>query len=106
MRSRYIYSPQGDLIYAIERGVVTTDKREQNQQDSAMIMPDIQPYRSMIDGSVITSRSVHKEHLRQHGCVEIGNDSSIRNVKPKPLSSPPGLKETIIRTANEKLRRL
>jgi len=106
MRSRYIYNPQGELIYAIERGVVTCDKREQNQSDSAMVMLDIQPYRSMIDGSLITSRSVHREHLRQHGCVEIGNDSSIRNVKPKPLNSPAGLKETIIRVANEKLRRI
>lgn len=37
------------------------------------IMSDIQPYRSIIDGSVITSRSRHREHLRQHGCIEVGD---------------------------------
>ena len=39
------------------------------------IMPDIQPYQSMVDGSIITSRSRHREHLRQHRCVEVGNDA-------------------------------
>ena len=38
------------------------------------IMPDIQPYQSMADGSMITSRSQHRAHLRQHNCVEIGNE--------------------------------
>ena len=40
-----------------------------------MIMPDIKPYRSMIDGSEISSRSQHRAHLRQHGCQEIGNET-------------------------------
>lgn len=70
-----------------------------------MVMPDIQPYKSMIDGSLITSRSRHREHLRAHNCIEVGNDSSVLNPKRRPLQSPPGLKETLIRVANEKLRR-
>lgn len=67
------------------------------------IMPDIAPYKSMIDGSVITSRSHHRAHLKAHGCIEIGNDSGLYKQR-KPLESPPGLKETLIRVANEKLR--
>lgn len=39
-----------------------------------IVMPDIQPYKSMADGSMITSRSHHREHLRQHNCIEIGNE--------------------------------
>jgi len=39
-----------------------------------IIMPDIQPYQSMADGSMITSRSQHRAHLRQHNCIEIGNE--------------------------------
>lgn len=39
-----------------------------------MVIPDIQPYTSMIDGSQITSRSSHREHLRAHNCVEVGNE--------------------------------
>ena len=40
-----------------------------------IVMPDIQPYQSMADGSMITSRSQHREHLRAHNCIEIGNES-------------------------------
>lgn len=40
-----------------------------------LIMPDIDPYQSMITGEMITSRSRHREHLRQHGCEEVGNET-------------------------------
>ncbi len=46
-----------------------------------MIMRDIQPYKNMIDGRIITSRSEHRELLRRHNCVEVGNDTS--HMKPK-----------------------
>lgn len=69
------------------------------------IMPDIQPYRSMIDGSIIPSRSRHREHLRAHNCVEVGNDSSLTRPR-QPIQSPPGLKKTLIEVANAKLRRI
>jgi hypothetical protein len=38
------------------------------------VIKDIDPYVSQIDGSLITSRSQHRDHLRQHGCVEVGNE--------------------------------
>lgn len=53
-----------------------------------LIMPDIAEYTSMITGERITSRSRHREHLREHGMVELGNDSSVMNAKPKPIPSP------------------
>jgi len=66
-----------------------------------MIMRDIQPYISQADGSLITSRSRHREHLRAHNCFEIGNET--KYLKPKPIVSPPGLKDVIIRATNEVL---
>ena len=66
-----------------------------------MVMKDIAPYRSMVDGSLITSRSKHREHLRAHNCIEIGNET--KYLQPKPLTSPPGLKETIILATDEVL---
>jgi hypothetical protein len=42
--------------------------------DSVQIMSDISPYRSMIDGRMVTSRSEHRTHLRDHGCIEVGNE--------------------------------
>ena len=103
MRSRYIYN-KGEVVYAEERGVVTKNELEQVNDAGYMVMPDIQPYKSMIDGSMITSRSVHRSHLKQHGCVEVGNDSSLR-AKPKPKAPPPGLKDEIIRAVNQVMSR-
>ena len=48
------------------------------------VMPDIAPYQSMLTGELINSRSRHREHLRERGYVEVGNDSSL-NAPPKPI---------------------
>ena len=63
--------------------------REDSSEDKAstpMIMLDIQPYTSMVDGSTITSRSKHREHLRQHNCIEIGNEK-MQNTPPPPSNN-------------------
>ena len=49
--------------------------------DGPQIMLDINPYKSMVDGSMITSRSKHREHLRKHNCIEIGNET-MQNTPP------------------------
>ena len=92
MRTRYIQQSNGHLVQVDEKW--TAEPRSEYH-----IMPDIQPYRSMIDGREVTSRSKHREHLRANGCFEVGNDSSLK-ATPKPLQSPPGLKEKIIRAVN------
>jgi hypothetical protein len=43
-------------------------------RETAMVMSDIDPYISQVDGSVIESRSKHKAHLKQHRMIELGND--------------------------------
>ena len=91
MRKRYI---------AVGNRWVPVEEYEVPEPQGPMVMPDIKPYTSMIDGSEITSRSRHREHLKQHGCVEVGNDSSLYR-PPKPIGSPPGLKEKVIRAVNE-----
>lgn len=50
-----------------------------------MVMNDIQPYQSMIDGSLITSRSRHREHLQAHNCIEVGNEQM--SSKPPPQTT-------------------
>lgn len=99
MRRRYVMIG-GELVE------VSSDYRQEiDAQAAHNIIPDIQPYTSMIDGTQITSRSKHRAHLRAHGCIEVGNDKSIMNPQHKPMTPPPGLKEELIRVANEKLRR-
>lgn len=38
------------------------------------VQPDVQPYRSMITGEVISGRAQHREHLKRHDCIEVGNE--------------------------------
>jgi hypothetical protein len=63
-----------------------------------MVMPDIAPYRSMIDGSIINSRSEHRAHLRAHGCLEVGNEKL-----PEPkreFTATRGLRQELIARIN------
>ena len=39
-----------------------------------LILTDIEPYQSIITGETITSRSHHREHLKQHGAEETGDN--------------------------------
>ena len=63
------------------------------------VMPDIKPYKSMITGEIITSRSKHREHLRRHGCIEVGNE--IVSAKGIPDTNPQGRKELIKHLVNQ-----
>jgi hypothetical protein len=54
------------------------------RSDAPYVIPDIDPYRSTITGEVIGSRSVHRAHLKQHGCIEIGNEKWPKR-KPEPM---------------------
>lgn len=59
------------------------------------LIPDIEPYRSMVTGERIRGRSHHKQHLREHELIEVGNEP-IRDRKPKALPSViPDLKKAI-----------
>lgn len=47
-----------------------------------MVVADIQPYRSMVTGEMITSRSQHRRHLVQHGVTEVGNETMTQKKTP------------------------
>lgn len=96
MKRRFIY-PKGGEPFEVTPDYIPEPRA------GHYVMGDIQPYKSMVDGSIIGSRSVHREHLRAHGCVEIGNETK-HLFQRKPLQSPPGLKQTLIEVANAKLR--
>ncbi len=68
-----------------------------------MVIPDIQPYQSMATGEMITSRSRHREHLRQHGLVEVGNETKYIS-QQKSQEIPKGLKEAIARQVYDRLK--
>ena len=77
---------------------VAYEKGTEPTSSGVMVMPDIKPYKSMINGEMITSRSRHREHLKAHGCQELGNDVLKYLDKPYqgiPDASPQKRKELI-----------
>ena len=76
------YDRKGLLAeYQDEELVWVREELGKHTKPGHQIMLDIQPYKSMVDGSMITSRSKHREHLRQHNCIEIGNEK-MQNTPP------------------------
>lgn len=74
-------------------------KRMRQVLGFAHVIPDIAPYRSVVTGERIRGRAHHREHLREHGLHEVGNEP-VRERKPKPL--PPVAPD--IKRAIEELR--
>ena len=72
---------------------------------ASMVMSDIGGYISQVDGSWIESRSKHRDHLKRHGMIELGNDVPT-NVKSIEISrkSQEQRKRAIAEVAYEKLR--
>jgi hypothetical protein len=75
-------------------------KQAQERRYAPMVQSDIQGYVSQIDGSWIDSKSKHRNHLKEHGCIEVGNEK-MSNAAPK---QDPQLKQRIAEIAYEKLR--
>ena len=89
MRRRFIYPGNGAEPFEVTDDYVP-------EPAAPLVMGDIQPYQSMLDGREITSRSRHREHLRDHGCIELGNEIA-HNPQPQgiPDVNPAGRKELI-----------
>jgi len=81
------------------------EKQDMTRRDAPMVMSDIQPYISQVDGSVIESRSKHKAHLKQHRMIELGNDVPKQHPEAKlSKQSMEARKRQIAELAYAKLR--
>lgn len=58
-----------------------------------MVIADIQPYKSVITGEEIASRSKHRAHLKQHGMIEMGNE--MPKLEKKEIPDVGGLREEL-----------
>jgi len=52
--------------------------------NAPMVMADIAGYQSQVTGEWIGSRSQHREHLKQHRLVEVGNEIKAHTQKQAP----------------------
>lgn len=97
VRGSFVWDP-------VSHSMIPKDEYYEIAHPSApMVMGDIQPYRSMVTGEMITSRSVHRAHLRQHQLVEVGNETKYVSQR-KEVAPPAGLKDTIARQVYSKLK--
>lgn len=86
MRTRYIQDP-------VTLELVPADEyRPRIGPGAPMIIPDIQPYRSMATGEMVMGRRQHREHLREHRLIEIGNEVQ----RPFQRGPDPTIKRDVI----------
>jgi len=50
------------------------DKVAMKTREAPTVVSDIDGYVSQVDGSWIKSKSMHRDHLKQHRMIELGND--------------------------------
>lgn len=93
-------------IYKTINGEVVAIPKEEcvPEINSAYVQSDIQPYQSMITGEMITSRSQHRDHLRQHRCIEVGNED-VGQPARAPASNVEGIKRTLHEIFSERSSR-
>lgn len=58
-------------------------KEEMTRREAPMVISDIEGYVSQVDGSWIDSRSKHRNHLKQHRMIELGNDVPMKHPEIK-----------------------
>lgn len=89
-----------------EEALKSWEEKQLNRRIAApAVMSDIGGYISQVDGSWIDSRSKHRNHLKQHNMIEVGNDVPMKQKAPElSAKSQRERKELIGRQVYEKLR--
>jgi hypothetical protein len=65
-----------------------------HESRAAFVLGDISPYKSMVTGEMIMGRRQHREHLRQHNCIEVGNE--MPKSRPAPSVDRKAIRNDII----------
>lgn len=58
-------------------------KEEMTRREAPMVISDIEGYISQVDGTWIKSRSHHRNHLKEHRMIELGNDVPMKHKEAK-----------------------
>ena len=61
------------------------EKKRDDKGRYHYLLPEFKPYKSMIDGRMVTSREQHRRHLKANNCIEVGNEDP---TKHGPKSQP------------------
>jgi hypothetical protein len=95
---------RGSFVYDKEKGELVPKEEyySASVSNAPFVMNDIQPYKNMIDGQMITSRSTHREFLKANRLVEIGTDVKAHTTRQAPKVDRQAIKRDI-HTAMQKL---
>ena len=47
------------------------------------VISDLKPYKGMMDGKMVDGRRQHRDYLKRHGVVEVGNEKNFAGQKPQ-----------------------
>ncbi len=50
--------------------------KHQERKNVHNVIGDLNPYESIITGEMIGGRRQHRDHLKDHNCIEVGNEKS------------------------------
>lgn len=81
--------------------LVPADQYERPSEAGYYVHADIEPYRSMVTGEVIGSRSTHRAHLRQHQVIEVGNDPAALRAPGPMKADRRQIRESILQSIAE-----
>lgn len=95
---------RGSFVWcSMRKCLVSKDEfYEAAQPAGPFVVGDIQPYRSMATGEMIESRSHHRAHLKQHGLIEIGNETKAAMTQQRPKDDREGRRRAIAEVLNAK----
>jgi hypothetical protein len=71
-----------------------------SQVNAPMVQADISGYKSMVTGEWIGSRSTHRQHLKEHRLVEVGNEIKAHTTKQAPRVDRERLRRDIAESLN------
>ena len=75
--ARYVYDR------ARQKVVEASEYYRDRPRPGVHLIKDLQPYKSMVTGETIDGRRAHRDHLRRHDVVEIGNEKNYAGKKPE-----------------------
>ena len=58
----------------LEKIVSVSESCRDKQKPKVHVIKDLSPYKSMVTGDMVDGRRAHRDHLKRHDVVEVGND--------------------------------
>jgi hypothetical protein len=93
---------RGSFVYDKEKGELVPKEEyySVSVSNAPMIQADIAGYKSMVTGEWIGSRSTHRQHLKEHRLIEVGNEIKAHTTKQAPRVDRERLRRDIAESLN------